>query len=253
MAVDLSKHVVSSKKGTTLFAEGDPGKEMYFIQQGRVRIEKDIDGKIEVLATMEKGDFFGEMAIIEDIVRTASAIVEEDAKLLKIDRDNFEKLLQSNIEIAVRMIKKYASRLRQSNDRLTELVKDRKKVDQEIESILDSVQKTPKSAKVLATLSLLKGDKTFEISRNETTIGRLDPVTNAKPDIDLTEADSERSVSRRHALLNSHKGEFTLTEQVNVGNGTFINNKKLGANTPGKLESGATIKIGYVDLLFEIK
>src|SRR5437899_727864 len=147
MPSELAPFIVRVLKGTRLFEEGDSGTEMYFVQQGKVRIEKQLAGKPQTLAVMEKGDFFGEMAVIEQVPRTASAVVEEDAELLKIDAQNFEKLLQGNIEIAVRMIRKYAARLRDTNEKLAIVVRDRKQVDEEIEQIIKSVKKPTSETK----------------------------------------------------------------------------------------------------------
>jgi CRP-like cAMP-binding protein len=97
--------------GTVLFREGDPGKEMYVLQTGRVAISKKVRDVEKVLAVLGPGEFFGEMAIISNKPRNASATVEEDSRLLVIDPRTFEAMIRGNAEIAVRMIKKLADRL----------------------------------------------------------------------------------------------------------------------------------------------
>ncbi len=99
------------KKDTVLFREGDVGKEMYVIQSGRVNVTKKVRDVEKVLATLGQGEFFGEMAIISNKPRTATAVVAEDAKLLVIDPKTFEAMIRGNSEIAVRMIKKLSERL----------------------------------------------------------------------------------------------------------------------------------------------
>lgn len=98
-------------KGTVLFREGEPGKEMYVLQAGLVAITKKVRDVEKVLAVLGPGEFFGEMAIISNKPRNASAIVETDARLLVIDPRTFEAMIRGNAEIAVRMIKKLADRL----------------------------------------------------------------------------------------------------------------------------------------------
>ena len=72
--------------------------------------------QFETLGTLERGDFFGEMAIIENLPRSATAIaMEDDTELIAINKSQFEKMLQSNIEVAIRMIRKYAHRLMESS------------------------------------------------------------------------------------------------------------------------------------------
>src|SRR3954464_9017517 len=93
-------------RGTTLFREGDPGKEMYVLQSGKVAISKKVRDVEKVLAILGPGEFFGEMAIISNKPRNASAAVEEEARVLVIDPRTFEAMIRGNSEIAVRMIKK---------------------------------------------------------------------------------------------------------------------------------------------------
>src|SRR4051794_37921737 len=92
-------------KGTELFREGEPGKEMFVIQSGKVTIAKRVRDVEKVLAVLGPGEFFGEMAIISNKPRNASASVAEDAKLLVIDPKTFEGMIRGNSEISVRMIK----------------------------------------------------------------------------------------------------------------------------------------------------
>ena len=108
--------------GTVLFREGDRGEEMFILQSGKVKISKKIRGVEKTLATLEKGEFFGEMAILNDKPRSASAETVEDSDMLVIDRKTFETLLRSNVEIAIRFIKRLADRLRETNDQMEALM-----------------------------------------------------------------------------------------------------------------------------------
>jgi CRP-like cAMP-binding protein len=109
-------------KGTVLFREGEPGKEMFVLQSGRVAISKKVRDVEKVLAVLGPGEFFGEMAIISNKPRNASATVEEDAKLLLIDPKTFEGMIRGNAEIAVRMIKKLAERLSDADAQIENLL-----------------------------------------------------------------------------------------------------------------------------------
>ena len=74
MAADPFKEfTVKRKKGETIYVEGDLGTEMYVVQSGAVRIFRAVGGVKQELAIMEKGDFFGEIAVLEGLPRTASA------------------------------------------------------------------------------------------------------------------------------------------------------------------------------------
>lgn len=108
--------------GTILFREGEQGKEMFVIQTGKVKIFKEIRGEEQVLAILGPGEFFGEMAILNNKPRSASAIVIEESKMLVIDPKTFEMMVKNNTEIAVRMIKKLAQRLQEADDQIESLM-----------------------------------------------------------------------------------------------------------------------------------
>jgi CRP/FNR family cyclic AMP-dependent transcriptional regulator len=108
--------------GTVLFREGEVGKEMYVIQAGRITVSKSVRGLEKVLGTLGQGDFVGEMAIISNKPRSATATVAEPAKLLVIDSKTFEAMVRANAEIAVRMIKKLTERLQEADRQIESLL-----------------------------------------------------------------------------------------------------------------------------------
>lgn len=108
--------------GTVLFKEGEPGREMFVVQSGKVRLQRTIRGVEKILAEVGPGEFFGEMSIINDKPRTASAVVVEDAQLLVLDPKTFEAMIKANTEIAVRMIKRLAARLDAANQQIENLM-----------------------------------------------------------------------------------------------------------------------------------
>src|SRR5919199_2721966 len=109
-------------RGTVLFREGEPGKEMFVIQSGRIAISKSVRDVEKVLAVLGPGEFFGEMAIISNKPRNATATVSENARLLIIDPKTFEGMIRSNGEISVRMIKKLADRLAEADAQIEALL-----------------------------------------------------------------------------------------------------------------------------------
>src|SRR5437660_9679359 len=109
-------------RGTVLFKEGEPGKEMYVVQSGKVNITKRVRDTEKILATLGAGEFFGEMSILNNKPRSAGATIAEDAKLLVIDPRTFEAMLRGNAEIAVRLIKKLGERLQEADDQIENLL-----------------------------------------------------------------------------------------------------------------------------------
>ena len=97
----FAKFLTHFEKGRVLFREGDRGEDMYIVQSGKVAIKKKLAEGETTLAVLEKGDFFGEMAILERMPRSASAEVIEDGDLIVIAGDMFGDMIKSNPEIAV--------------------------------------------------------------------------------------------------------------------------------------------------------
>lgn len=115
------KYARAFAAGTVLFREGEEGKEMYVIQAGRVKITRSVAEQEALLAVLPPGEFFGEMSIINNRPRSATATVLEDARLLVIDGQTFEAMIRGNAEIAVRMITRLAQRLEEA-DTMIELL-----------------------------------------------------------------------------------------------------------------------------------
>jgi len=109
-------------KGHVLFRDGEPGREMYVVQSGRVNITKAIRNAQLLLATLGPGEFFGEMAILSNKPRSAGAVMADDGRLLVIDPRNFEAMIRSNGEIAARLIKKLSERLQEADEQIENLL-----------------------------------------------------------------------------------------------------------------------------------
>jgi len=108
---------------TTLFQAGDDGDAMYLIESGRVRIAvTDEDKRQIVLAELARGDFFGEMAIIDGKQRSADATVIEPARLAVLSRDSFLKFIRNNPIVALEMLSATFSRLRHTDKMLQQRV-----------------------------------------------------------------------------------------------------------------------------------
>lgn len=104
--------------GEVLFREGDAGDVMYVIQAGEVEILRRVKDQDRVLAVLPAGEFFGEMAIVNDRPRSATAVVRRQSRLLVIDGHTFEAMIRGKAEIAVRMIQTLASRLERANQQV---------------------------------------------------------------------------------------------------------------------------------------
>ncbi|MDF1563057.1 MAG: Crp/Fnr family transcriptional regulator [Deltaproteobacteria bacterium] len=111
-------------EGDLLFEEGDVGKKMFVIQSGQVQIFRTVGKDRIVLAHLGPGEFFGEMAILEGLPRSASALVVEPTKLIEVDSRMFEEMISENAEIAIRIMRKLAGRVRELDLRLQNLLSE---------------------------------------------------------------------------------------------------------------------------------
>ncbi len=108
--------------GTVLFREGDAGRTMYVIRAGKVNIWKHISESEITLAVLGPGEFFGEMALLEGLPRSAGATVIDDALLIELEGAAFETLVRKNAEIAVRLMRRLSSRLREADRQIQALM-----------------------------------------------------------------------------------------------------------------------------------
>ncbi|MFP4375115.1 MAG: Crp/Fnr family transcriptional regulator [Spirochaetaceae bacterium] len=98
-------------KDTMIFAETMPGRELYIIQKGSVKITKIVNDNEVLLAVLKAGDIFGEMSLIENKPRSASAIAFEESVLLAVNKENFERMVQSQPQIIARLTTLLADRI----------------------------------------------------------------------------------------------------------------------------------------------
>lgn len=111
----LDAFAKSYPAGTVLFEEGDFGSRMFVVKSGKVKILKRIGGTEVTLAVVGSGDFFGEMAILEGLPRSAAAITMDDCVLIEVDQNAFEILIKKGGEISIRLLRRLSGRLREAN------------------------------------------------------------------------------------------------------------------------------------------
>lgn len=110
--------------GTVLFRAGEAGDKLYLILDGRVRISREVSGLgEEALAVLGAGDYFGEMAMVDDAPRSADARVHERCKLLTIPKESMQHLLFLHKDVAYEIlwnvVRTLSGRLREANEKLT--------------------------------------------------------------------------------------------------------------------------------------
>jgi CRP-like cAMP-binding protein len=114
----------SFSRGTAVFREGTPGDKLYVILSGSVRISRQVPGMgEEALAILKAGDYFGEMAVIDDFPRSADAIAHEACHLLVISKESLADLLFVDRDLSYDLlwsfVRTLSGRLREMNDKMT--------------------------------------------------------------------------------------------------------------------------------------
>ena len=110
-------------QNSVIVFEDDPGDAMYVVASGQVKVVLvGDDGREVILSVLGKGDFFGEMALIDDLPRSAHVIAMEDSKLIVLYRADFHRSLEQSPRVALGLLKALSRRLRRADDKIGGLV-----------------------------------------------------------------------------------------------------------------------------------
>ncbi len=110
-------------KNSVILFEDDPGDALYVVKQGQVKVVLiGEDGREVILSVLGEGDFFGEMALIDDEPRSAHVIAMSDSALLVLRREDFQALLMQTPAIALAMLRELTRRLRRVDEKVGSLV-----------------------------------------------------------------------------------------------------------------------------------
>jgi len=209
-----------------IFPEGSLGDRMYIIVSGAVEILKTVDaggGATERLALLEKREIFGEMAILDDQPRSASAVVRGETRLLSIGRDNVRELIHDYPDIAFGIFRVLSGRIREAN--------------RQIELLQQGGQR-----KVLLTVvEPAESSSTHTMVGTRLVLGR--PESSEMQRFDkFSIPDPSQEISRNHAELVFERGRLLIRDLESL-NGTWVGGQRL-AQEPAPLHSGSTFRLG---------
>lgn len=122
--VNKITHTQSFESEKNIFKEGDVGDSLFIIKSGSVRVSKvDEDGNEKVIAILNPGDHFGEIALVDAHPRSATVIANENTNLIQVKAEDFNKLLESDRDIALKFYKTFVqvlcARIRDTNESLS--------------------------------------------------------------------------------------------------------------------------------------
>ena len=104
--------------GDALFREGEPAREAFLLQEGRVRLLKRVRMVERSLMVLRPGDLFGESALLDAVARTSTAVALTDGIALALDRATFRPLVEGHPSIATRVVEQLIRRVRDAEDQI---------------------------------------------------------------------------------------------------------------------------------------
>jgi CRP/FNR family transcriptional regulator len=102
--VNYSSFQRGYKSDNIIFCEHEPGRELFILQKGKVKITKIMEENEVLLAVLEPGDIFGEMALLDGKPRSATAIAASEVQMMAINKANFEAMVQAQPQLASKLI-----------------------------------------------------------------------------------------------------------------------------------------------------
>ena len=249
---DVAAFTVTGSAGDVIFREGETSAEMYVILDGVIEVERQVGGESRPVGRLEPGDFFGETSLLADGPREVTAKATADYRILKLDRETVGQLVREEPEIAMRLLRRLSERLR-----------DRLEAEARAAEIAMAPLKRAGAPRVAAPASVLMAapagpavlahDSGREFSLDDGTewiVGRADRASGARPPVDLTELDTDRLLSRQHAVVVRREMGYFVREDKASRNGTFVNGARLEPGHEHPLVDGDEVRFASVAMQF---
>jgi CRP/FNR family cyclic AMP-dependent transcriptional regulator len=184
----LGRHGRRFVAGETLFREGTPAREVFLLQEGRVRILKHVAMAERSLTVAKPGEVFGEGALLEDSTYGSTAVAMTEGVVLALDRATFRSLLESHPALAMRAVDQLVRRLRDAEDQIEIMM-------------LRGVQ-----SKVTSALLKLAGRAT---GAAEVNISPVELSTRVGLDVDAVKRTVQRLRERQYLRITGERIEIT--------------------------------------------
>lgn len=131
---------LSYDDGDLIFEEGDPGNEMYFIEEGQVKIIGSYRHTRKVVITYSEGDFFGEMALFGGETRSARAVAIGKTRLLPITKETLSTQIANKPEILIALLATLSGRIRYNTKTISKLADQNKELGQHLKKARNAIQ-----------------------------------------------------------------------------------------------------------------
>jgi len=246
------KYIKHFKTGDVIYEKGDLQTDFYIINKGKVQLK--IEGNDLILATLIKGDFFGEESLNSDHIAAYTVDVIEDSDIIEIPYVYLVDMMKKNTKIALKILKKLSEKnLKILNNTLLmkkKIVIVDKEEDANEETHDDAIaEKIPSDIK--AYLIIQRSNRIVQLIKKKTFLGRRDYTTGFIPDVDLTREDEEKYISRKHSSISYINDKFYIAEEPGSVNGTYLNGNRLNTSVKYELKNGDELTLCHLNLKFK--
>ena len=240
-AADLAPHSVSGNEGDVLFRAGDASRDLFVLIEGQLELLTS-DGT--PVATCTTGDVFGERSFFGGAPRDVTARATSAFRALRLDRDTFTKITIEDPSILWLTMHRLSTRRVASPTAA--------KAQAPGDGPKGATPPAP-AAETRASLVISPGARQIQLpAKPEIWVGRRDTASNFMPEVDLTDIDTQRSLSRRHAQILRRDGRLFVVESPDARNGTFVNGQRLGKGREAELSDGDRLRFGLVETVFRV-
>lgn len=260
----LSAFLVSGDAGAVIYSAGDTSTDLYVVQRGQIELVDERRGGRR-LALLELGDFFGERALFERQPRDHTARAVTAFAIVRLDWPTFQAVVQHRPDVALNMLRIVSRRINYEAPQVVERAAPVPAREPERARVAPVPTGASEAARPRAApapekraperrdlaLVHLKSGAQYRLTRDvDAVVGRRDKATGFVPDIDLTDHDGERTLSRRHLRIVWREGDCFVLEANKTPNGSFVNGHKVETGVPVRLQNGDRVQLGVVELEF---
>jgi CRP-like cAMP-binding protein len=231
--------VVSVSEGDYVFRAGDAADSFYIVSTGQVELLRRGETRGR-LALLDAGDLCGEDSAFEGQVRACDARAFTSATLLHVTAATFLDLVRVRPELAGVVVGRTAMRLLQARAACVAMALP-----------AGPPGAAPREGGAPARFIHVESGAQFLLpAAPRVVVGRADPRTKARPDVELSSVDTHRSLSRRHAAVSRVGSGYQITEEPRVANGTYLNGTRLAAGAATPITDGDEVSFGLIRTVF---
>jgi hypothetical protein len=227
---DIASRTVAVREGEIVFRAGDAAGPLFVVLEGQVELV--VPGEADrVVAVCAAGDVFGERSCFGGGAREVTARARTSVRAVRLDRDALASVSAEDPGVLLLLLERLSTRT----------------VAPPAAPPADPVSVGDRPA----SLVVGPGGRRVDLDvQPELWVGRRDSASGFNPDVDLTDIDPERSLSRRHARIVRREGRVLVIAVPGARNGTFVNGQRLEPSGEVELADGDRVRFGLVETVF---